>query len=174
MPARVFVQQASKICAFYVCLSVNIVLLQCDQMTKLCFQYLAIFSIENVPNSIQIVQKWVENFALNQIRLKCIVKYLKKWWNLFTLFSCLLLCVCEREWVRNFALEREWECRCVNLVVSGVTRLDEISPLWHKFTSLRQFFDCLFLIWWNAEPTLANLWHYWADFHPCKCTNNEK
>ena len=26
----------------------------------------------------------------------------------------------------------------------------------------------LFLIWQNAEPTLANLWHYWANFHCCK------
>ena len=47
---------------------------QCDQMTKLCFQYLAIFSNENVPNSIQIVPKWVENFAQNQINLKYIAK----------------------------------------------------------------------------------------------------
>ena len=30
---------------------------QCDQMTKLCFQYLAIFSNETLPNSIQIVPK---------------------------------------------------------------------------------------------------------------------
>ena len=43
-------------------------------MTKLCFQYLAIFSTENVPNSIQIVSKWVENFAQNQINLKYIAK----------------------------------------------------------------------------------------------------
>ena len=47
---------------------------QCDQMTKLCFQYLSIFSNENVPNSIQIVPKWVENFAQNQINLKYIAK----------------------------------------------------------------------------------------------------
>ena len=43
-------------------------------MTKLYFQYLAIFSTENVPNGIQIVPKWVENFAQIQINLKYIVK----------------------------------------------------------------------------------------------------
>ena len=43
-------------------------------MTKLCFQYLAIFSYENVSNSIQIVPKWIENFAQNQINLKYIPK----------------------------------------------------------------------------------------------------
>ena len=41
-------------------------------MTKLCFQYLAIFSNEIVRNSIQIVPKWVENFAQKQINLKYI------------------------------------------------------------------------------------------------------
>ena len=43
-------------------------------MTKLCFKYLAIFINENVPNSIQIVPKWVENFVQNQINLKYITK----------------------------------------------------------------------------------------------------
>ena len=47
---------------------------QCDKMTKLCFQYLAIFSNENTPNITQIVPKWVENFAQNQINLKYIAK----------------------------------------------------------------------------------------------------
>ena len=46
-------------------------------MSKLCFQYLAIFSNENVPNSIQIVSKWVENFAQNQINLKYLAKFAK-------------------------------------------------------------------------------------------------
>ena len=31
--------------------------IQCDQITKLCFLYLAIFSKENVPDSKQIVPK---------------------------------------------------------------------------------------------------------------------
>ena len=57
---------------------------------------------------------------------------------------------------------------------SSVTRLGEISPLWQKFTSLWQIFDCLFLIWLNAEPTLANLWHYWANLNCCKWPNVEK
>ena len=30
---------------------------QCDQMTRLCFQYLAIYSNEHLPKSIQIVPK---------------------------------------------------------------------------------------------------------------------
>ena len=48
---------------------------QYGQMTKLCFQYLAIFRNENMPNSIQIVSKWAENFAQNQINLKYIAKF---------------------------------------------------------------------------------------------------
>ena len=32
-------------------------------VTRLCFQYLAIFSKENLPKSIQIVPKLVNNFA---------------------------------------------------------------------------------------------------------------
>ena len=40
---------------------------------------------------------------------------------------------------------------------SSVTRFGEILPLWQKFTSLWQIFNGLFLIWQNAEPTLANL-----------------
>ena len=44
-------------------------------MNKFCFQYLAIISNENVPNAIQIVPKWVENFTQNQISLKYIAKY---------------------------------------------------------------------------------------------------
>ena len=48
---------------------------QCDQMTRLCFQYLALYSNENLPKSIQTVPKWDENFAQNQINLKFIAKY---------------------------------------------------------------------------------------------------
>ena len=43
-------------------------------MTKLCFQYLAIYKNENLPKNIQIVPKWVENFVQNQINLKYIAK----------------------------------------------------------------------------------------------------
>ena len=46
--------------------------MQCDQMNRLCFQYLAIHSNENLPKSILIVPKWVKNFAQNQINLKYI------------------------------------------------------------------------------------------------------
>ena len=57
---------------------------------------------------------------------------------------------------------------------TSVTRLGKISPLWQKFTSLWHIFDGLFLIWGNAEPTLANLLHYWPNFHCSKWTNIEK
>ena len=40
-------------------------------------------------------------------------------------------------------------------VESSVTRFGEISPLWQTFTSIWQNFDSFFLIWQNAEPTLA-------------------
>ena len=43
-------------------------------MTRLCFQYLAIFSNENLPKRIQIVPNWVE-------KLQNIFKYWPKWWN---------------------------------------------------------------------------------------------
>ena len=42
------------------------------------------------------------------------------------------------------------------LLEISVTIFGEISPPWEKFTSLWQFFDSLFLIWQNVEPTLAN------------------
>ena len=41
------------------------------------------------------------------------------------------------------------------LLEISVTIFGEISPPWEKFTSLWQFFDSLFLIWQNAEPTIA-------------------
>ena len=40
-------------------------------------------------------------------------------------------------------------------VESSVTRFGEISPLWQTFTSIWQNFDSFFLIWQNAESTLA-------------------
>ena len=43
-------------------------------MTRLCFQYLAIYSNEYLPKSIQIVPKWYENFAQNQMNIKYIAK----------------------------------------------------------------------------------------------------
>ena len=46
--------------------------LQCDQTTRLCFQYFAIFCNENLPKSRQIAPKWAENFSQNQINLKYI------------------------------------------------------------------------------------------------------
>ena len=55
----------------------------------------------------------------------------------------------------------------------SVTRFGEILPLWLKFTSLWQICKGLFLIWQNAEPILANLWHFWANFLYCKWPNIE-
>ena len=49
--------------------------------------------------------------------------------------------------------------------VTSVTRFAEISPLWQTFTSLWKMFDGVFLIWQNSKPTLANMLHYWANFH---------
>ena len=43
-------------------------------MAILCFQYLAIYSNENLTKSVQIVPKWVKIFAQNQINLKYIAK----------------------------------------------------------------------------------------------------
>ena len=60
-----------------------------------------------------------------------------------------------------------------NYATASVTRFGEILPLWQKFTSIWQIFDSLFLIRQNAENTLANLWHYSANFHCCKWPNIE-
>ena len=60
------------------------------------------------------------------------------------------------------------------LVSPSVTRFGEISPLWKKFTSLWKIFDSLFLIWQNAEPYFAKLWHYWANCHWCNWPIIEK
>ena len=46
-------------------------------VTRLCFQYLAIYSNENLPKSIQIVPKSVKCFAQNQKKVKHIAKDLK-------------------------------------------------------------------------------------------------
>ena len=62
-------------------------------------------------------------------------------------------------------------CHCDEI---SVTRLGKILPLFQKFTILWQIFDCSFLIWQDAEPTLENLWHYWVSFHCCKWPNIEK
>ena len=48
---------------------------QCDQMARLFFQYLAISNNKILSKSIQIVPKWVHNFAKYQINLKNIAKH---------------------------------------------------------------------------------------------------
>ena len=56
----------------------------------------------------------------------------------------------------------------------------QCDQIWRNFATLQkltciwQILDSLFLIWQNAEHTLANLWHYWASFHWCKWPNIEK
>ena len=64
------------------------------------------------------------------------------------------------------------ECRCIAgvacvrvggyaysvvMIATSVTIFGEISPLLLKITSTWQILGSLFLIWQNAEPTLANL-----------------
>ena len=57
--------------------------------------------------------------------------------------------------------------------LSSVTRFGENSPLWQYFTSLWQLLGGLFLIWQNNKSTLANLLHYWTNFHCWKWPNIE-
>ena len=47
---------------------------QCDQTTRLCLQYFAIFNDAYLTKSIKIVPKWTENFAQNKINLKYTAK----------------------------------------------------------------------------------------------------
>ena len=44
---------------------------------------------------------------------------------------------------------------CQTPFTCSVTRFGKILPLWQKFSSIWQIFNGLFLIWQNAEPTLA-------------------
>ena len=46
----------------------------------------------------------------------------------------------------------------------SVTRVGEISPLWHNLTRYGQIFESLFSIWHSYEPTLANVVCHWANF----------
>ena len=46
----------------------------CDQMAKLCFQYLAIFSNENVPNSIKLCQSELKTLPKPKKTLKILPK----------------------------------------------------------------------------------------------------
>ena len=53
---------------------------------------------------------------------------------------------------------------------TNVTRFGEISPLWQNLQSLWQFFEALFTIWQNFEPTLAYFVYFWSNFHLCHWT----
>ena len=57
-------------------------------------------------------------------------------------------------------------------LTASVTRFDKISLLWQNCTSIWYFFHSLFLMWQNVETTLANLLHFWANFHRFKWPNN--
>ena len=57
--------------------------------------------------------------------------------------------------IRMFIFKPHFGCK--SSAPSSVTRFGKILPLWQKFTSLWQIFEGLFLIWQNAEHTLANL-----------------
>ena len=63
---------------------------------------------------------------------------------------------------RSNLIECHWASRAHlkrNALCCSVTRFSEISPFLQKFTNIWQIFDSLFLIWQNAEHTLANLWY---------------
>ena len=51
---------------------------------------------------------------------------------------------------------RQYNAQKLLIVGNSVTRCGKISPFWQKFPSLWQMFQGLFLVWQNAEPTLAN------------------
>ena len=51
------------------------------------------------------------------------------------------------------------------MISDSVTGFGEISPLCQNLQSLGQFFQCLFTIWQNFEPTLANFVYFWANFN---------
>ena len=54
------------------------------------------------------------------------------------------------------------------LLVTSVTRLGEISPLW------RQLFEGLISIWQTFEPTLENSACFWVNLCCCKWPNIEQ
>ena len=149
-------------------------------MKRLCFQYLAIYSNENLPKSIQIVLKLVKNFTQTKQILNIlpkVFKYLPKWWN-FARFGHTAQ-TSQPVWPDGYIII-QYLCTQVppslNVFWIGisVTRFGKILPLWQKFISIWQIWDCLFLIWKNAEHAVANLWHYWAHFDCCKWPNIEK
>ena len=72
---------------------------QCDQMARLFFHYLAIYSNEILPIRIQVVPKWVHNFAQYQMILENIAKVAKirQIWSYCYLPSYL--------WINDFAFE---------------------------------------------------------------------
>ena len=129
------------------------------------FHYLPFYSNENLSNSLKIARVGskfchiIRKTLRNCLRLFRINQSGKFSPNPVTLSNeyrnlCMIVerCVWDRPRKVGFCS------------VSSVTRFGEILQLWQKFTSLWQFFDGLFLTWQNAEPTLANLWHYWAIF----------
>ena len=50
----------------------------------------------------------------------------------------------------------------------SVTRFGKISPLWHNFKSLGQFFEGLISIWKKFNLTLAKMLSYRASLHCCR------
>ena len=48
------------------------------------------------------------------------------------------------------------------------------SPLFKNVINLWQFFEGLFSVWQNCEPTWANFMCYWAKVHCCKWQNIER
>ena len=58
-------------------------------------------------------------------------------------------------------------------VVQLIILLHQTSPK-SSVTNLAKFCHFGRCLWQNATHTLANLWHYWSNFHCCKWPNIEK
>ena len=82
---------------------------------------------------------------------------------------------CSSWWSSSFAAAEAILSFLKNVMKNDAVWTD-LAKFCHFGKSLRlwQIFNGLFLIWQNAEPTLANLLHYWANFHCCKWPNLEK
>ena len=89
-------------------------------------------------------------------------------------------------WILQTSVIVKWEAQCSNMTHGRghndryEGRRQQCDQIWRNFTTLAKVneslanFYGLFPIWQNAYPTLANLWHYWANFQFCKWPNIDK
>ena len=82
----------------------------------------------------------------------------KQFLSIFLPMSFLIDSLCRMQQIRRYA---GWLAVWLDF--------GEILPFWHKFTSHCYFFDSLFIIWQNADPTLANLWLFRLFFFVANC-----